>query len=248
MIGFGEPLVRALGGHVEGLRAFPAIVGPGIAFPSTQGALWVVLTGDDPGGILDQSMDIKDVLGDNFRLDEEVAAFKYGSGRDLTGFEDGTENPKDDAAIQAAIISGRGRGLDGGSFVAVQKYRHELARFRSLTVEAQSLVVGRHRESNEELSLAPPSAHVKRTAQESFEPPAFMLRRSMPWGGVLEHGLYFAAFVESLDRYERVLRRMAGIEDGTVDALLGYTRALSGGYYFCPPQLDGMLDLSCVGV
>jgi putative iron-dependent peroxidase len=40
-----------------------------------------------------------------------------------------------------------------------------------------------------------------------------------------------------------VLARMAGLEDGTVDALLGFTRALSGGYYWCPPLHEGRLDL-----
>jgi hypothetical protein len=30
-------------------------------------------------------------------------------------------------------------------------------------------------------TCAPPSAHVKSAAQESYDPPAFMVRRSMPW-------------------------------------------------------------------
>jgi hypothetical protein len=52
---------------------------------------------------------------------------------------------------------------------------------------------------------------------------------------VNEHGLYFVAYGESLDRFERVLRRMAGLDDGIVDRLLSFTRAVSGGYYWCPP-------------
>ena len=36
--------------------------------------------------------------------------------------------------------------------------------------------------ADEEIDEAPETSHVKRTAQEDFEPPAFMLRRSMPWG------------------------------------------------------------------
>jgi porphyrinogen peroxidase len=109
-------------------------------------------------------------------------------------------------------------------------------------------VIGRRRVGNEEIGDAPATAHVKRTAQESFDPPAFMLRRSLPWGGAGEQGLYFVAFGESLDRYERVLDRMAGREDGVVDALLGFSRALSGGYYWCPPLRAGRLDLSRLGV
>jgi putative iron-dependent peroxidase len=96
---------------------------------------------------------------------------------------------------------------------------------------------------------APVTAHVKRTAQESFDPAAFIVRRSMPWGGTLEQGLYFVAYGESLDRFERILRRMAGLDDGTVDALLGFTRAVTGGYYWCPPVDEaGRLDWTALGI
>ena len=67
----------------------------------------------------------------------------------------------------------------------------------------------------------------KRSAQESFDPEAFMVRRSMPFRDRNEHGLYFVAYGESLDRFERVLRRMAGLEDGIVDALLTFSRAVN---------------------
>ena len=38
VLGVGEPLTRALDATVPGLRAFPGVSGPGVAFPSTQGA------------------------------------------------------------------------------------------------------------------------------------------------------------------------------------------------------------------
>jgi putative iron-dependent peroxidase len=44
-----------------------------------------------------------------------------------------------------------------------------------------------------EIADAPPSAHVKRTAQESFDPEAFVLRRSMPWTDGMRSGLNFVA-------------------------------------------------------
>ena len=42
----------------------------------------------------------------------------------------------------------------------------------------------------------------------------------MPYGGIREHGLNFVAFGESLDRFERQLRRMAGRDDGVSDGIL----------------------------
>ncbi|MDN5598329.1 MAG: peroxidase, partial [Pseudomonas sp.] len=40
VVGFGEPLVKALGAEIEGLRAFPSVSAPGAHNPSTQQALW----------------------------------------------------------------------------------------------------------------------------------------------------------------------------------------------------------------
>ena len=248
VIGVGKPLVLAVGAKIPGLRPFPAISGPGIAFPSTQGALWAFVAATEQGELHDHARALCASLGESFRLREEVHVFQYRGGRDLSGYEDGTENPKGEAAVAAAFVSGRGPGLDGGSFVAVQRYVHALDRFSNLTTDARDHTMGRNLASNEEIAGAPTSAHVKRAAQETFDPPAFMLRRSMPWGGVSEHGLYFVAYGESLDRYERVLTRMAGLEDGTVDGLMSFTRAVSGGYYWCPPVRDGRIDWSALAL
>lgn len=248
VLGVGEPLALALRAHVEGLRAFPAVSGLGVAFPSTQGALWAFVRGEERGEVLDRAMGIHKKLGAGWRILEEVDVFRYRGGRDLTGYEDGTENPKGDAAIEAAVVSGGGAGMAGASFVAVQRYVHDLARFHTFEEAARDAIIGRRAKDNEEIAAAVATAHVKRAAQESFDPPAFMVRRSMPWGDVREHGLYFVAYVERLDRFERVLRRMAGLEDGLVDGLLGVTRATSGGYYFCPPMTQGSLDLRALGM
>ena len=48
VVGLGEPLVRALGCAVPGLRTFPALSGSGCAIPSTQQALWILLRGQGP--------------------------------------------------------------------------------------------------------------------------------------------------------------------------------------------------------
>ena len=71
-----------------------------------------------------------------------------------------------------------------------------------------------------------------------------MLRRSMPWAGVDKEGLEFVAFGHSLDAFERVMRRMTGLDDATVDGLFSFSRPVTGGYYWCPPVRDGRLNLS----
>jgi putative iron-dependent peroxidase len=183
-----------------------------------------------------------------FVCENVLDAFQYDTGRDLTGFEDGTENPKGDNAIAAGIVQGKGDGMNGSSFVAVQQWVHNFARFDALSPTEQDHSIGRRKSDNQELPDAPASAHVKRTAQESFEPEAFVLRRSMPWGDGAQGGLNFVAFGKSFDAFEAQLKRMVGAEDGIVDGLFQYTRPISGSYFWCPPMRNGRLDLRALGL
>ncbi len=242
IVGLGAPLLAALDASVDGLRPFPALAGPGVAVPSTQGALWLLVHGADRGVVDDRVRALRGALGDAYRVTDDVELFKYREGRDLSGYVDGTENPTDDAAVEAALRA------DGSSFVAVQRWAHDLEWFSRLPEEERNHVVGRRISDNEEIDDAPDHAHVKRAAQESYDPPAFMVRRSMPYITRREKGLLFLAYGESLDRFERVLRRMAGLEDGIVDGLFRFSRPTTGGYYWCPPVEGGRVDLSRVGV
>ncbi len=246
VIGLGLPLVRALGATVDGLRPFPALAGFGVSTPSTQNALWVFVREKSASDCFDTSRKIEAALGADLTRVDEVGTFVYRGGHDLSGYQDGTENPRGAAAVKAAIVASG--PLQGSSFAAVQRWVHDLPRFQALSDKQRDRVIGRFLESNDEIADAPVSAHIQRSAQESFDPEAFMVRRSMPWSERGEHGLMFLAFGESLDRYERVLARMVGLDDGVVDGLFGFTRPVTGGYYWCPPQSGGRVSLAAVGL
>ncbi len=248
VVGLGAGLVLGLGAAIEGLRPFPALIGPGIEVPSTQADLWVWIRGEDRGQIAHRGRAITALLASAFRRDRLVDGFKFDSGRDLSGYEDGTENPVGDAAVEAGITNGLGAGLDGGSFVATQQWVHDLAHFESLAQDQRDNIIGRRLSDNEELDDAPESAHVKRTAQESFSPEAFVVRRSMPWADASGEGLMFVAFGKTLDAFEAQLRRMTGEDDGISDGLFRFSRAVSGSYFWCPPVAEGRLDLSAMDV
>jgi putative iron-dependent peroxidase len=249
VVGIGEPLIAFWGGTVDDLRTFPALSGPRVQIPSTQHALWCWLQGDSQGELVIRSNAIADSLRSEFRLEQVVDAFKYGEadlGLDLTGYEDGTENPTGDDAEAAALVQDGAHGMVGASFVAVQQWVHDLRRFSALPQSEQDHIIGRRKSDNAEIEDAPLSAHVKRTEQESFTPHAFVLRRSMPFAGTSGEGLMFVAFGKTLDAFEVQLRRMAGLEDGIPDALFSFSRPVSGAYYWCPPVQDNVLDLSAV--
>lgn len=246
--GLALPVVAALGAKVEGLRDFPFMSGPGVSVPSTAAGLWCWLRGEDRGEILHLGRRIRRTVAGAFALDGAIDAFMYDIGRDLTGYEDGTENPVGPKAVEAAFVGGKGPGLDGSSFVAVQQWNHDLDRFEAMSPSEQDGSIGRRRGGNEEMPEAPESAHIKRTAQESFEPEAFVLRRSMPWASGEAEGLVFVAFGRSFDAYEAQLRRMTGAEDGITDAIFRFTRPVTGCFYWCPPMAAGSLDLRAVGI
>lgn len=242
VVGLGPATVALLGGAVPGLRPMPHAVGHGVEMPSTPCALWCWLRGDDRGDLIHATRELERELEDAFELAEVVESFVHAGGRDLSGYEDGTENPEDRAA-EVALVTGAGPGLDGSSFVSLQVWHHDLESFAALAEEERDEIIGRRHADNEEIAEAPESAHVKRAAQESFAPAAFLLRRSMPWSDPHGEGLVFVAFAASLDPFEAIARRMVGAEDGVVDALFRFTRPLSGAHCWCPPVARGRLDL-----
>jgi putative iron-dependent peroxidase len=244
VVGLGLSTLMQIGASVEGLRLFPTDSVSGIDIPSTPAALWCWLRGDDPGVLLHLTRKLEDLLAPTFILDTCIDAYRYQWGVDLTGYEDGTENPAGEEAEEAAFVGGDTAGLSGSSFVAVQQWLHDLDHFQSLPQKKQDHTIGRRRADNEELDDAPANAHVKRAEQESFTPEAFILRRSMPWHEESAAGLVFVAFGKSLDAYEAILNKMLGKEDGIQDALFSFTRPITGAYFWCPPVRDGHLDLS----
>jgi putative iron-dependent peroxidase len=245
VLGLGPSLVSALGAKVEGLHEFPDFAGK-VKVPATPGTLWCWVRGDDLGDLLHATRKVQKALAPAFVVRHVVDSFRHAwsgtHGRDITGFEDGTENPEGDAALQAAFAP------DGSSFVAVQQWLHDMDAFEQLTDELANHVIGRNRQSNEELEDSPEESHVKRTAQEGFDPEAFVLRRSMPWLMNMQAGLMFVAFGKSFYAFEAQMRRMAGLDDGIVDALFRISKPVNGSYYWCPPMRDGRLDLRQLGL
>ena len=253
LVGVGPELAQLLGAQVPGLHAFEVLKGAGVSVPSTPSALLCWLRGHDRGDLVHLTRRLQQALAPALRMTQVVDAFRHGQGpnghgRDLTGYEDGTENPPGDAALDAAVLHAAGPGLAGSSFMAVQQWLHDFDAFETMTEHARDQMMGRRRSDNEELDDAPGSAHVKRTAQESFAPEAFVLRRSMPWVAGAQAGLMFVAFGKSFDAFEAILRRMVGLEDGLVDALFGISRPISSAYFWCPPMHRGRLDLRQLGL
>lgn len=248
VVGIGKQIADMLGVSVPGLTEFPLFKDALVEVPATHAALWCWLRGDDRGELVHLSRKIIELVEEALICESVVDGFRYDTGRDLTGYEDGTENPKGKDANAAAIVSSDNEAMNGSSFVAVQQWVHDLDDFLSRPQDEQDETIGRRKSDNEEIDEAPVTAHVKRTAQEDFEPEAFVLRRSMPWADARYEGLVFVAFGRSFDAFNALLKRMTGAEDGQVDALFSFTTPVTGSYLWCPPVRNGYLNLKQLGL
>jgi len=170
---------------------------------------------------------------------DEVHGFKYFDQRDLLGFVDGTENPADQAAVDATIIGEEDAAFAGGSYVIVQKYLHDLQAWNALPVEAQEKIIGRTKLSDIELddAVKPTSAHNALTTIVEDGQPIEILRDNMSFGdvGKGEFGTYFIGYARSPRRIEQMLVNMfVGRPPGNYDRLLDFSRAVTGTLFFVP--------------
>jgi porphyrinogen peroxidase len=182
---------------------------------------------------------IMDRIGDIVTVVDEVHGFKYFDERDLLGFVDGTENPVDQAALDAVIIGEEDAAFAGGSYVITQKYLHDLRAWNALPVEYQEGVVGRKKLSDIELADAakPSYAHNVLTNIEENGEQLQIVRDNMPFGefGKGEFGTYFIGYARSPRRIEQMLDNMfVGLPPGNYDRLLDVSKAVTGTLFFVP--------------
>lgn len=222
----------------KGLRPFRAIAAGGRSAPNTGGDLLLHMLSKRADLNFELAMRIMRGLGDAVEVSEEVHGFRYLDSRDLTGFIDGTENPKGRTSrARAALIGDEDPAFAGGSYVFTQRYVHDLKSWAGLPKKEQERVIGRTKGSSTELSAKakPPTAHISRVVIEEGGEELEIVRHSFPYGTVSEHGLFFIAYTRNLDIPDTMLRRMLGAGgDALHDHLMDYTRAVSGATFFAP--------------
>ena len=202
----------------------------GLVMPATQHDALVWLSGSAYDVIFDMARSvIRDVAGLS-SLGEETSSWSYRHDRDLTGFIDGSENPTLLDAPEAALLP---EGVPGaaGSVLLLQKWKHKTAQWEALPVAQQERIIGRSKLDSIELENKPQDSHVARTDQDEF---GNIFRRNMPYGKVDDHGTVFVGFSADQKRLSSMLDSMAGLVNGTRDALTRYTQPLTGSYYFVP--------------
>jgi putative iron-dependent peroxidase len=239
VFGFGKNAWTALspGAVPDDLVSFEPIVGAdGFTHPSAQHDVWIWLHGDAPDALFDLGRTCQKEMRGVATLAAERSCFAYGAALDMSGFEDGTENPPTHEAPEVASIP-EGPCV-GGSFVLLQRWVHDLEAFEAKSPEEQEKVFGRTKIGSIELDEADaePGSHVQRVVIEDDEGEELEVwRRSAPYGTLSEHGLMFLAFSQDRDRLHQQLERMAGVDDGVLDLITTYSTPVASAWYLAPP-------------
>lgn len=218
----------------DGLTGFEAdVIGAdGFTMPATQHdlALWFAAASYDV--VFDAVVDALARLAPYAVLAREIRGWPYHRDRDLTGFEDGTENPTLGQAPAHALVPDGAPGA-GGSVLLLQQWSHDPA-WLQLSDHQQEQAMGRTKPDSIELDPKPETSHVARSDQDTF---GHILRRNTAYGTVSDHGTVFVGFASSKGPLQRMLESMAGL-GGPRDELTRFAAALSGAYYWVPAASD----------
>ncbi|MEU8891584.1 Dyp-type peroxidase [Streptomyces sp. NPDC048442] len=240
---------RLVGGvRPRDLHPFQPLQGPRHRAPATPGDLLFHLRARRTDLCFELAALIVARLGAAVTVVDEVHGFKYFDGRDLLGFVDGSENPEGGAAADAVFVGDEDPSFEGGSYVLVQKYLHDMAAWASLTAEEQEQVIGRTKSANVELSddAKPADSHVAlNTIVDDDGAEQKIVRDNMPFGrvGSGEFGTYFIGYARTPAVTEQMLRNMfLGAPPGNTDRILDFSRAVTGGLFFVP-SADLLEDL-----
>jgi len=212
------------------------LVGPdGYRVPATQADIVIWLAAASYDTVFDFAVKVVQRLSSVATLAREVIGWAYRRNRDLTGFEDGTENPALPSAFDIVYIP-EGEPGAGGSILLLQQWKHLTDQWMALDIAVQEKVIGRTKPDSIEFpeDRLPADSHVARTTLVENGQELDIFRRNTPYGSVSDHGTLFVGFAKQQHRLQRMLERMAGIPDGIRDALTRYTVPLTGSYYFIP--------------
>ncbi|WP_280141040.1 Dyp-type peroxidase [Paracoccus aminovorans] len=143
VLGLGSGLWDRLGMGLApaGLHPFREVAGVHRA-PATPGDILFHIRAERPDYCFELASQIMRRLGAIATVEDETQGFKFFDNRDLLGFVDGTENPQGVDRAAAVAIGDEDPAFAGGSYVIVQKYLHDLAKWEAMPVESQERVIG----------------------------------------------------------------------------------------------------------
>ncbi|MFI6340275.1 Dyp-type peroxidase [Streptomyces sp. NPDC050535] len=236
------------GPRPQELHPFVELNGRRHRAPSTPGDLLFHFRADRMDLCFELARLIMERLDGAVALVDEIHGFKYFDERDLLGFVDGSENPDGQLAVDSVFVGEEDAEFEGGSYVIIQKYLHDMTAWNALPSNDQEKVIGRTKSANVELpdDVKPADSHVALNVITDDDGNELkIVRENMPFGtvGTSEFGTFFIGYARTPDVTEQMLRNMF-LGDGTAphDRILDFSTALTG-CLFHVPTVDFLDDL-----
>ncbi|KRX62003.1 Sodium-dependent phosphate transport protein 2A, partial [Trichinella sp. T9] len=208
--------------------------GPIGDIPNTGGDIFVHAKCDTKSNLFDFAWRVVELLRPYVKAFSDVYGFSYHGNRDLSGFVDGTENPKDEEIEEVAVDKNT-----GGSYCLTQRWIHNLTFIASASTKRMENIIGRTRNFNLELKNKSAFSHLARMtsgAEYKSKKPFQIYRQSLPYGTISdEAGLFFIAFANSTINFDYMLDRLVGNKgDNLFDHLMLFSRCVSSNYWYFP--------------
>ena len=224
-------------------KKFQEIKGSKHTAVSTEGDLHFHIRADEKSFAYDMASTISGYMKEIADCVVEVQGFRYWDSRSILGFVDGTENPHGKDRDHFAIVGDSDLQYEGGSYLFVQKYIHNLDAWKSLSVEEQEKVIGRSKDHDIEMDddVKPKNSHI---ALANIGDDFKVVRDNMPFGNAAtnEMGTYFICYASTFSTVEKMLTNMfIGNPPGNYDRILDFSTAQTGTLFFVPSMdmLDG---------
>lgn len=241
-VGIGSDIWDSLTGlpRPAELHPFREVKGSKHTAVSTPGDLLFHIRAERRDICFEFERQLMDQLGDSVSVVDETMGFRYFDVRDLLGFVDGTANPVGPAVPSSVLVAEEDTSAQGGSYIVVQKYTHDLESWKKLSTEQQEKIIGRTKLDNIELDDAESgqrSHKTLNTIEDEQGNEHDILRDNMPFGspGSGEFGTYFIGYTRRLWVIEKMLERMfVGDPPGLHDRLLDFSTPLTGNTFFAP--------------
>lgn len=227
--------------------AQPIVGDAGYQMPATQHDFWLWIAAADKSLAYEATVFLFDQLKELATVATRTDGWQHANARDLTGFEDGTENPGVLSAPAVVEIPAGQKGA-GASVLLYQHWQHLEQKWTALPDQEQEKVIGRTKADSIEFAddEQPENSHVSRTAFKVDGESMEIYRRNVAYQTAFgvpttpsanAHGTVFVGFSFDQWRLAEMLRRMAGV-GGPRDALTFFTEPVTGAYYVCPAPQD----------
>ncbi len=222
----------------SGLQSFPPLIVDDLDMPASPFDLFLQIRSDRYDVLHLAAQQCLQLLQPYIELQEQVHAFRYMDGRDLTGFIDQPRAPKGKRKRELALVAEEvDAQFAGGSYLHFQRYRLDLNRWQQLTQGQQELIMGYKKMDGSLIASAQlaEQSHAVKASLELEQQSLPLLFQNMPYGQLKVQGTLTLGFSNDGRTYLQWLKNRMG-QSGlqNYDLLLDYVQADCGAAFFAP--------------